>query len=458
MPAPRRLPLIAVVCLVAGLACAAQAQAAGTYVALGDSVAAGAGANPGQGFVERLFEFLETPAGGGLDALANRARGGDDSGTLRTGGQLAQAIADIDGASDTRVVTILIGGNDRYVCSQRWHLPSCPFAANFAATLDDLNAALARDPGSEALVAGTYYNPESGGGSSLESYYDRGLLGTDLRIDCSQSGDRRGLNDLIACIGQSRQALVADVYPAFKSGGAAALIADGLHPNPVGHRVMAQEFCRTLPAVDHAACEGWPPAAATSGDDHLIGTDGNDVLHGLAGDDLLEGLAGHDTLFGDEGSDTVLGGPGDDSLVGGLGDDGLLGGPGRDGLSGDAGSDRLRGESGRDQLSGGTGRDRLSGGDGSDLLNGDPGRDRVSGGRGTDTVYGGPGPDRLTGGPGRDAFFGQAGGDSIHARDGRRDRVRCGRGRDSVRADRFDRLRGCERVRRARARSPAGTR
>jgi hypothetical protein len=43
---------------------------------------------------------------------------------------------------------------------------------------------------------------------------------------------------------------------------------------------------------------------------------------------------------------------------------------------------------------------------------------------------------------------GGAGADIIDAVDGRADRVRCGSGRDRVRADKFDRLRGCERVRR----------
>ena len=56
------------------------------------------------------------------------------------------------------------------------------------------------------------------------------------------------------------------------------------------------------------------------------------------------------------------------------------------------------------------------------------------------------GGDRVNGGPGNDR---------VDAANGRRDRVNCGKGRrDRVRADRKDRLRGCElvRVRRNRAR------
>ena len=60
---------------------------------------------------------------------------------------------------------------------------------------------------------------------------------------------------------------------------------------------------------------------------------------------------------------------------------------------------------------------------------------------GYDTVTGGPGRDRLSGGPGRDR---------LKARDGRRDSVRCGSGRDRVIADQLDRVAAdCERVSRA---------
>jgi hypothetical protein len=41
-----------------------------------------------------------------------------------------------------------------------------------------------------------------------------------------------------------------------------------------------------------------------------------------------------------------------------------------------------------------------------------------------------------------------AGNDTIHARNGRRDTIDCGAGRDTVWADRIDRLAHCEIVRR----------
>jgi lysophospholipase L1-like esterase len=206
-----------------------------------------------------LFEFLRTEEGGALDTLHNRARGGEDSATLRTNGQLATALADIDQPSDTKVVTIGIGGNDRSVCGgtpPRWQLSSCPFAANFDLTLADLQEALGRDPGSEALIAMTYYNPASGTGTVQEQGFDRGLLGTDLQLFCAPSGDPRlGLNDRIFCISRSRGTLVADVYPAFKLGGQ-ALMGDSIHPNRQGQAVIAAEFRKVL---------GEPPALRLSG-------------------------------------------------------------------------------------------------------------------------------------------------------------------------------------------------
>jgi Ca2+-binding RTX toxin-like protein len=81
------------------------------------------------------------------------------------------------------------------------------------------------------------------------------------------------------------------------------------------------------------------------------------------------------------------------------------------------------------------------------------GDDRLSGGAGADHLYGGMGHDRLDGGPGDDVLAaggegsvvrGGSGDDRIFTRDGARDDVDCGRGHDTVSADRFDLARRCE--------------
>jgi Ca2+-binding RTX toxin-like protein len=147
-----------------------------------------------------------------------------------------------------------------------------------------------------------------------------------------------------------------------------------------------------------------PPCAnairGSRDDDVLIGTDFGDRLVGAEGSDLLRAGHGDDCLEGGSHIDVLDGGPGNDRLLGGLGRDRLLGGPGNDVLTGGHGNDYLTGSTGDDVVNPGKGRDRALGG---------------------------------------------AGNDTINARDRTRDSIDCGPGADTVRADRFDRVRGCER-------------
>jgi Ca2+-binding RTX toxin-like protein len=109
------------------------------------------------------------------------------------------------------------------------------------------------------------------------------------------------------------------------------------------------------------------------------------------------------------------------------GDDTLIGTTGNDLICGLAGADVIRGLAGNDTLCGGAGSDRLYGNGGADRLRGNA---------------------RLDGGPGNDLLEGGAGMDRINVKDGKRDRVDCGAGRDTVTVDTKDRLRHCERTRR----------
>jgi RTX calcium-binding nonapeptide repeat (4 copies) len=127
--------------------------------------------------------------------------------------------------------------------------------------------------------------------------------------------------------------------------------------------------------------------------DVLHGDASHDVICGRGGGDVIHGLGGNDTLFGDRCGQGARA-------------------AGRTGSAAAA--------SGRDRLFGGRGHDRLFGHGHADLLDGGPGRDL------------------LHSGPGHDTFL---------ARDGARDRVICGEGRDVARVDRRDRVSGCERVR-----------
>ena len=100
----------------------------------------------------------------------------------------------------------------------------------------------------------------------------------------------------------------------------------------------------------------------------------------------------------------------------------------------------VRGTSRGDVLGGTSGRDRMFGLGGNDSL---------FGRGGADELFGGSGKDRLVGGTGRDLLNGGLGADRIEARDGARDRIACGAGKDVVIVDRLDVVgRDCETIRR----------
>jgi Ca2+-binding RTX toxin-like protein len=226
--------------------------------------------------------------------------------------------------------------------------------------------------------------------------------------------------------------------------------------------------------------EGASDLFGEAGDDVLEGGDGDDLLDGGAGADLLSGGANAiefleldialyarrtagvrvslDGVANDgepgEGDnvlpdvEVVVGGAGNDVLIGSAEEvNALLGGGGNDVVRDGGGEiDLLFGERGNDLLVGGAGTDDMVGGAGNDRLLGGAGPDLLRGGAGRDTLGGGGGDDFLRGGPGRDVLAGGAGDDELEARDGERDRVVGGPGRDEAVVDRRDLVSGVEDV------------
>lgn len=171
------------------------------------------------------------------------------------------------------------------------------------------------------------------------------------------------------------------------------------------------------------------------------------VIRGSAAENAIVGSPRADRIFAGGGDDLVKALAGNDCVDLGDGADRGEGGPGADLMRGEAGDDRVEGSSGADRIAGGSGADRVEGGSGNDRLSGNAGRDRMAGGSGRDRISGNSGRDRLSGGSGADRISGGSGADRISARDGRRDRIACGRGGDVVTVDRIDRVaRDCERV------------
>lgn len=241
------------------------------YLALGDSLAVGVGASnvAETAYVPRLFHYFHGTAHGGVDTLLNLGIGGDTSywflsGTpWGAGPQLQQALAAInDPTTDTRIVTLDIGGNDALntlfgdpachviasaTCRAAVAATLAAFAANYQTILSALNAALAADPGTERVFVMTYYNLWGGTGDPLEAVADALLLGRDLTIDCAANfGDpsKAGLNDLIACIGVANGAEVADGYGAVDDRAVHLThVGEGdIHPTDAGYAAIARAF------------------------------------------------------------------------------------------------------------------------------------------------------------------------------------------------------------------------
>ena len=225
---------------------------------------------------------------------------------------------------------------------------------------------------------------------------------------------------------------------------------------PVGQGTAPFAGCPSLTANVIRGSEAGGSITGTVRGDRIFGGTGNDVVDGLAGDDCIDLGTGTDRGQGGLGNDLMLGGLGDDRMDGSSGNDGLRGGSNADRINGGFGNDRLHGQSGNDRVSGSRGRDRVNGGSGRDAISagssddrvaGDQGNDRINGNSGEDVLKGDSGNDRIAGSSGFDRIAGGSGNDLMSSRDGRRDRVDCGRGRDRVVADRVDVIaRNCERV------------
>src|SRR5215210_4855609 len=190
------------------------------YLALGDSVSRGYGAPAGQGFVDLYHAYLRGTADPDLQ-LSNLAVPGETSSSMRSNGQLGAALAAIGEASDTRALTLGIGGNDggSGQCPAGYNAAPCQFKDNYTAIVRALRSALDDDPGDETFEVLQYYNPSAGTGSSEERLYEFALLGSDGKIDCSGSGYAVGLNDHIAYIGKAYGAVPIDAHPTCKAGG-----------------------------------------------------------------------------------------------------------------------------------------------------------------------------------------------------------------------------------------------
>ena len=223
--------------------------------------------------------------------------------------------------------------------------------------------------------------------------------------------------------------------------------------------------------------------SVTATDDDFTGNDADNRLESIGGLDVMDGAGGDDYIYARDGSsaapaDRITCGPGVDvvdadsadavaddceiviresgvvllteaadsfraprpnlAIFGLGGDDTIAAGAARV-VSGGDGDDRI--------TLGAAGTVTATGDDGDDRIYGLVGRDRILGGDGNDRLYGERSSDRIDGGRGRDFIDAGRSDDVVRLRDGEVDRVRCSTGRDTVVADKKDRVeRDCEKV------------
>jgi Ca2+-binding RTX toxin-like protein len=102
------------------------------------------------------------------------------------------------------------------------------------------------------------------------------------------------------------------------------------------------------------------------------------------------------------------------------------------------------GTNGHDELLGTLRADKMYGKGGDDAVQGRRGEDLIYGGYGDDWETGDEGDDNLYDRHGSDYVYGNEGDDYINTKDGKRDHVNCGSGRDTFTTDGIDVVRRCE--------------
>jgi lysophospholipase L1-like esterase len=251
------------------------------YLAMGDSVAVGVGAEPPatEGYVPELRAQLnaERDCGDGqalgcrLD-LVNLAERGATTSTL-VSQQLPEAVSLLERngnsnpADDVDLITIDIGGNDfealLTACVDDPADPAClvaiqtalaEVARNYPIILSELRAAAGPDT---TIAVMTYYNPLPACHlAALAPFADLVLEGGG---PVPLAG---GLNDIIRSQAAVYDAVVAETGPLSRLIGVDDLVGgtDCLHPDNSGHDKIADAFDAVIPEVT-----GPPPLDLSSG-------------------------------------------------------------------------------------------------------------------------------------------------------------------------------------------------
>ena len=224
------------------------------YLALGDSVAAGVGADdPARtGYVPVLAGLLadRLGCGAGPCPVRNLAVPGATTQTLLRD-QLPVGLELLRGGGDVRLVTVTVGGNDVFVpilqaCARAPEAPSCAQAVRAAigevdAGVDRLLADLtgAAGPGTTVAVM-TYYDP-------LPACRLAPLSPLAVQVLEGRAGED-GLNDVLRARAAAYGAVVVETGERLAAPEDFVGGLDCLHPSTSGHARIAQAFADVVPA------------------------------------------------------------------------------------------------------------------------------------------------------------------------------------------------------------------
>ena len=224
-----------------------------TYLALGDSVAAGVGAvmPSSGGYVPVLAALLSQRLGCDAGAapgcplqVRNLAESGATTGSLSRR-QLPRALELLRTSPDVRLVTLTVGGNDVFepvlrACARAPQDPSCAAAVTSSLRqadqrVDEVLRALAAAlrPGTTLAVM-AYYDPIPACRlAPLSRLTDRVLEG---------SGGEPGLTDVLRARAAQHGALVVETRQRLAVPGSFVGNDDCLHPSAAGHARIAAAF------------------------------------------------------------------------------------------------------------------------------------------------------------------------------------------------------------------------
>jgi lysophospholipase L1-like esterase len=252
MPSRFLPPLAAFLFLAAAalaFATAVLAQQPPVYLALGDSLAFGVGAdNPAeQGYAGLTAANLRLSkySGTGLDLVNLSAPGATSADLLQPGGQLDRALTEIQSRGGVDIISIDIGANDLLALAE--NSSPCFQSAASKACQDALGQTLAGVQSNLSSVLRRLREAASNAQVYVLDIYNPYSGTNDPRAIVASLGVQQ-LNGVIAAAAadSSLGAKFVSIHDAFEGRARQWIASDGIHPNNDGYRVMAEALLAAI--------------------------------------------------------------------------------------------------------------------------------------------------------------------------------------------------------------------